>query len=463
VSAGAAATVTAWRDEVAARELLASTPAGGRVTARREIPELGVTVLTLSNGVNVWLKPTDFRNDQISFSSFARGGLSTAGEQNYRNASLATALVGLSGVGGFTPTDLSKLLAGKLANASPYISTYTHGVTGNASPKDLETALQLAYLDFTAPNKNTATGFQLVTRQLEAGIANQQQSPQFVFSQRVAAINTDNHFTSKSLTAEDIAKLDPEAMMRFYTDRFANAANFTFFFVGAFKEAEITPMLARYLGALPSKGTPDSQMGTLNVQFPAAVKTETVIKGREPRSQTVISFFADASADEMEAHRLNAATQVLQNRLRDILREELGGTYSVGAGYSDRNPEHGYGTTVVQFGSSPENVEKLTAAVMKEIDRLRREGPSDADVTAVKQAERNALEENFKNNGYWLNSLQTMAVLERDPKRIALRMERAESVSRENIHAAFKRYFPENRHTVVSLLPEAGTPTPATK
>jgi zinc protease len=456
LTAGTAATVTAWRDDVASRELLAKAPTAGRVTGRSEIPEIGVTVLTLSNGVNVWLKPTDFRNDQITFTSFAKGGTALAGEQNYLNASLATGLVGLGGIGGFSPTELSKMLTGKLANAGPYISTYTSGVQGNASPKDLETALQLAYLDFTAPNKD-ATAFQLMKRRLEAQVANQGQSPGQVFGERVRAINTMNHYTSKPLKAEDIGRLDPEAMMRFYQDRFANAANFTFFFVGAFKVDEITPLLSKYLGALPSKGTPDAQYGALHVQFPPDVVTDSVTKGKEPRSQTVISFFADASTDEIEAHRLRAAATVLQGKLRDILREELGGTYSVSAGYSDNAPETGYGTVTIQFGSSPENVQKLTDAVLKEIDRLRREGPSAADVQAAKEVEKNDLQEQYKTNNFWLGSLQTAAILGRDPKRIALRIERAESLTPENVHAAFTKYFPADRYTVVSLQPETAT------
>jgi zinc protease len=456
LASGAAATVTAWRDEVANRELLAKAPTAGRVTGRREIPEIGVTVVTLSNGVNVWLKPTDFRNDQITFTSFARGGISVAGEENFQNAALSTGLVGLGGVGGFTPTEMGKLLAGKLASASPYISTYTQGVQGNASPKDLETALQLAYLDFTAPNKDPGA-FQQMKRRLEAQVANRGVSPGQVFGERVAAINTMNHYTSRPLQAADIGKLDPEAMMKFYQDRFANAANFTFFFVGAFKVDEITPLLSKYLGALPSNGAPDSQAGALKMQFPAQVVTDRVTKGKEPRSQTVITYFADASNDEIEAHRLRAATTVLQNRLRDILREELGGTYSVGAGYGDNAPEGGYGTTTIQFGSSPENVSKLTDAVLKELDRLRREGPSEADVNAVKETEKNDLQEQYKTNSFWLGSLQTAAILGRDPKRIALRIERTESLTAANIHQAFMKYFPPDRYTIVTLVPDAAT------
>jgi zinc protease len=454
---GAAASVAPWRDEASGRELLAEAPAAGTVRARREIPEIGVTVLTMSNGVDIWLKPTDFRNDQINFTSYARGGLSLAAPEDYFNASLATALVGLSGFGGFNPIDLGKLLAGKLASASPYVSTATHGMTGGTTPRDLETTLQLLYLQFTAPNRDAAA-FDLLKQRLEANLANQAQSPGAVFGERVRRINTMDHYTAKALRLEDVPQLTADRMHVFYRQLFQNAADFTFFFVGAFKVDEVAPLLEKYIASLPSTGAPTSKTGDLRLQFPSSVVRESVNKGQEPRSQTVLTFFADTGLDEMETHRVQAATSVLENKLRDILREKLGGTYSVGVSYSNTSPIPGYGTTSVQFGSSPENVESLTQAVMTEIDRLRRDGPSAADVQAVKEVEKNGLQESLRQNGYWLNSLQTMHVLGRDARRIPQRIERTESLTQENIHAAIRKYFPAERHTIVMLMPEAQGP-----
>jgi zinc protease len=450
---GLTATVTPWRDEMAGRALLAKAPAPGTISARREIPEIGVTVLTLSNGVEVWLKPTDFRNDQIIFTSYSRGGLSLASAADYNNASLATSLVSLGGVGGFTPTDLGKLLAGKIANASPSVSSTTQGVSGSSTPRDLETALQLAYLEFTAPNQDPAA-FTLLKQRLEANLANQAQSPGAVFSERVRRINTMDHYTARALKTEDLAGLDANTMLEFYKQRFANAADFTFFFVGAFKVDEISPLLATYLGSLPSSGTRSADFGDVRLQFPTTIVREKVTKGQEPRSQTVMSFFADTGLDELETHRVQAATSVLEMRLRDILREKLGGTYSVGVGYTNTSPQPGYGTTSVQFGSAPENVESLTAAVLTEIERLQKEGPSAADVQAVKEQERNSLQDALLQNGYWLNSLQTVHLLGRDPRRIPLRLERTDSLTQQNIHDALKKYFPLQRHTIVTLMPE---------
>ncbi|OFW15613.1 MAG: hypothetical protein A3H29_16585 [Acidobacteria bacterium RIFCSPLOWO2_02_FULL_67_21] len=450
---GAARAVEPWRDEMAGRELLARQPTAGTVTARREIPEIGVTVLTLSNGLEVWLKPTDFRNDQVAFSAYSRGGTSLAAAAEYLDASLASSLVGVSGVGGFSPVDLGKLLAGRLANVSPYISTYTHGISGGGTPRDLETALQLVYLQFTAPNRDPAA-FTLLKRRLEASLANQAQNPGTVFGEQVRRLNTMDHYSTRPLRLDDLAGLSAERMLTYYDARFRNAADFTFFFVGAFTEEQVAPLLTRYVASLPSTGKSESAMRDLRLQFPGTVQRQTVTKGQEPRSQTAITFFSDTGLDELESHRLRAATSILQNRLRDVLREELGGTYSVGVGYSDTAPQPGYGTTTVQFGSSPDNAGRLADAVMDELARLRRDGPSESDVQIVKETEKRELETALRQNGYWLNSLEAVHLLGRDPRRIPLRRERTELLTRENIHAAFRAYFPPERYTIVTLMPE---------
>jgi zinc protease len=455
---GSAVAVTPWRDEVSTRALMPTRPTPGAIANRREIPALGVTVLTLSNGVEVWLKPTDFRNDQVVFTSYSRGGTSLAPPADYQNASLSASLVGIAGLGGLSPVDMGKLLAGKIAGASAYMSAYTHGLGGNATPKDLETALQLVHLHFTAPNQEDEA-FLLMRRRLEAALANAAQNPGTVFGDRIRGLNSSEHYASRSIKTEDLPRLDPVRMRAYYNARFANAADFTFFFVGAFKVDEITPLLATYIGSLPSRGTASATFADDHMLFPATIVRETVRKGQEPRSQTVISFFADTGLDEIESHRARAAAQVLQIRLRDILREELGGTYSVGVGYSDNSPQRGYGTTSVQFGSSPENADSLTKAVFTEVERLQREGPSAEDVQVVKETEKNDLQTSVRQNGYWLNSLQAVHLLGRDPLRINQRLERTESLSPENIHAALRAYFPLTRYTVLTLMPErSGTP-----
>jgi zinc protease len=447
------APVEAYADALAGRALVEKPPVPGKVASRRTIPEVGATVLTLSNGVEVWLKPTDFKNDQVMISAYAKGGASLAAEADYQEASLATALVGVGGVGGLNPVDLSKLLAGKIASASPTISTYTHGINGQASPRDLETALQLNYLAFTAPNL-TRDSFELLRRRMGSALENQAQNPAFVFNERVEQVNTSNHYSAKSPTSADVQSLDLEAMSRFYRDRFSNAADFTYFIVGAFAVDEITPMLEKWVATLPSTGKKASNFRDMGVRFPAKEAKDDVRKGREPRGQTVISFFADTKLDEYEMHRARSAASLLGIRLRDILREELGGTYGVSVSYDSSLPQPGYGAMVVQFGSDPANIEKLTGEVMKEVERLKAQGPSADDVKRVQELERRDLETAMKQNSFWLGSLQTVHMLGWDPASITRRGERIEKLTPQVLHETFKKYFPIERHTVVTLKPE---------
>lgn len=454
VARAEAARVTAWTDALAGRALVEKPPARGSVTARRTIAEVGVTVLRLSNGVEVWLKPTDFKNDQVLITSYALGGASLAEPADYQEASLAPALVGLGGMGGLSPVDLSKLLAGRIAQVSPQIGPSTHGTSGQASPRDLETALQLNYLAFTAPNL-TPEAFELLKRRLAGLLENQAQNPRAVFGERVELVNTSNHYSARALTAADVNALDLDVMRRFYTSRFANAADFTFFMVGAFSVDTVAPLLEQWVASLPSTGARTSAFRDIGIRFPEKVVKEEVLKGREPASQTVMAYFADTGLDELEMHRARAAASLLGIRLRDILREELGGTYGVSVAYQNAMPQRDYGAMLVQFGSAPENVATLVSAVEAEVARLEKEGPSAEDVAKVQELERRDLETAVRENQYWIGSLQTTHMLGWDPTTIPRRGERIEKLSPASLHEVFKRYFPADRHTIVTLKPEA--------
>lgn len=449
----AAAPVDRWTDATSGRDLVESVPARGAVTARKSLPEIGVTVLTLANGVNVWLKPTDFKNDQILFSAYALGGTSLASQADFVSASLATALVGVGGLGGLSPVDLSKLLSGKIAQASPTVGDYTEGINGSSTPRDIETALKLNYLAFTKPNL-TPEALDLLKRRLASSLENRAHNPRAVFGEQVDLVNSSNHYSAAALTAADLPGVELDAMKAFYSARFGNAADFTYFFVGAFSVDELTPLVEQWIGSLPSTGTRSAAFRDMGVRFPSTIVKKEVRKGQEPASQTVLSFFADPGQNELAMHRTRAAASLLGIRLRDILREELGGTYGVSVSFDNPLPLKGYGAMVIQFGSAPENVDKLVNAAMAEIERLKAQGPSLEDVNKVKELERRELETNARQNAYWLGSLQTVHMLGWDPVGIARRADRTEKLSPELLHAIFQKSFPMDRYTLVTLKPE---------
>lgn len=453
LAAAFSAPVTPWEDALAGRELVTTKPAPGRVTNRRTLPEIGVTVLTLSNGVEVWLKPTDYKADQVMFSAYAFGGASLSPPADYQEMNLAPVVAQMGGVGGLNAVELEKVLAGRIASASPDIDTYTHGLSGSATPKDLETALQLAYLTFTAPGL-TDEAFGLLTRRLGAMLENQRQSPRYLFGEKVREVTTSGHFTAKSLTAADLPSLDLAAMRRDYAARFGNAADFTFFMVGSVDEKAVTPLLEQWIGSLPSTGTRRTAFTDLHIVFPPKIERAEVVKGKEPASQTAMAFFADTGLNELEMHRARAASTLLSMRLRDILREQLGGTYGVSVNYGNIAPQKGYGTMTVSFGSAPDRVDTLQKAVLDEIARLQKEGPTAEDVQKLQELERRDLETSQRQNQYWIGSLQTVHMFGWDPNGVAHRIDRTNSLGVANVHDALKKYLPLDRYVVVTLKPE---------
>jgi zinc protease len=213
-------------------------------------------------------------------------------------------------------------------------------------------------------------------------------------------------------------------------------------------------MLARYVGGLPSTGTSTASIRDVGVRFPSAIEKATVTKGQEPRAQTLISFFADPSFDPIEQERVIAATTVLETVLRDALREELGQTYNVSVGLAQTPPLHGDGYIGVNFGAAPENIQAMTDRVMKEVQRLQAEGPSAELVANAREGARRDYETALKQNAYWLRRLQTVHLLGQNPADIVSRTERIETITPDVVRDTFRKYFPMDRYTVVTLLPE---------
>ena len=447
--------VTPWADTSATRALLEHAPAAGAVSSRRMLDDVGVTVVRFANGIEAWLKPTDFKNDQVLFALNAMGGSSLAPPSEYPEASLATALVSASGAGGLKALDLQKVLTGKLVTARPYIGLSSHGVSGSAAPAQLETALQLLYQEFTAPG-NDEESFVLLKKQLGAAVANRGRAPGQVFGEKLQQVNTSGHYTAQPLTPERVETLNRDKMAAFYKDRFANAADFSFFMVGAFKLDEAIPLLAQYVGSLPSTGTPSSAFKDVGIHFPETSQQETVEAGREPRGQTVISFFADPSIDPQEQEKIIAATTVLDIALRDILREDLGQTYTVGVNLSQALPQKGSGHIEVRFQAAPENLPSMTARVMQEITRLQQEGPTKDLTDRARETARRGYETAMKQNDYWIGRLQTIKMYGREPSEILTRVKRIEAVTPQVLQDVFKTYFPADRSTVVTLVPARG-------
>ncbi len=455
LAAAEGAPLPAWQDEIAGTALMPNPPAPGRVTARRELPEIGVTVLSLSNGAEAWLKPTDFKADEILFGAQARGGGSTADSALYLAAVLSPVFVARCGVGGFTATDLQKLTAGKIVTAGTFVNDYRHGLNGSARPADLETGLQLAYLDFTHPTRDSASFAGLIEgfRKFLDERANQ---PDSWLQDTLIAVNSGNFYMDRVPTAADLGAVRLDDALEFHRRLFANAADFTFFLVGAFQVDSVVPLLERTLAALPSAGHPTTDLVARGPRYPDHVRRAIVRRGTEPKSGTTITFFVNDGLEELDLHRARSCASILRDHLRRSLREMLSGTYGASAAFSYREPLPGYATMTIEFGCAPERVDSMVAAALREVRALREEGPSEADLQREQEMQRRELEVGLKENSYWLGALQVMQRLGWDPRRIAKRRERIDALTVADLKETFRKYFPLERYTVVTLLPEAG-------
>lgn len=446
----------AWVDSTSGRALMASPPAGGTIASRRRVDALDATVLTLSNGVTVWLKPTRFKADEIVFSAFAPGGTSLADSAHYAEAWMTPLVLGDAGVGGYTDTELHKLLAGRIVDVAPSYGLYVHGIDATARPEDFETALQLAYLTFTHPTRDPAA-FAALERRLHEAFANRANSPDAVYQDTVSAVNSGGFYMSRVPTAAELDAVSLDRVLAFHYRLFANAADFTFAFAGTFDADSIAPLVARYLGSLPSRGHPTSAYAPIGPRYPNGTRRVDVHKGVEPKSSARLTFFTSgAPIEELDMHRARACATILNDHLRETLRQLLGGTYGASVSFSNLAPLPGYATMSVRFGCDPARLDTLVAVTLDEIRKLRDQGPSDADLEKDQEIERRELEVSLQQNGYWTGSILSCLQLGINPLRITHRRERIDALQRDALRETFRKYFPLDRYTVVSLLPATG-------
>ena len=430
--------------------LVPEPPEPGSILSESVIDELNMTVWTLSNGVTVWLKPTDFKEDEIALQATSPGGWSNSSLEDHQSAVIAAGLVQQGGVGAFSTIDLQKALAGKAVQVSPSIGQNTEGMSGSASPEDLETMLQLVWLYFTSPRQDE-TAFQAFMAQGRAVLENLGSNPMAAFADTFSVTMAQGHPRSRPLSVAVLDEIDLETGVDFYRERFADASDFTFVFVGAIDLDIMRPLAEQYLGSLPRIERVDSHVD-LDIDPPDAHIQKTVRAGVEPQSQTIMAFSGPFDYTAQNRVGMRVMAQALEIRLRERMREDLGGTYGVGVtGGYEQIPEESY-TVTVAFGSDPLRSEELRGVVFEELRKLQVEGPSQEDVDKVVEGERRARETNVRLNPYWAAQLIGAKASGQDP-RFLLDTTTIDAVTIESIQEDARRYLNEDRVVIVTLLP----------
>ncbi len=440
-----------WTEEAATGALLTSAPTAGSIAATNTLDAVGITEWTLSNGAKVVLKPTPFKQDEIVFRAFSPGGSSLAPDVDFIPASTAAQVIAAGGVGTMSALDLRRTLAGVAANVSASISTYDEGLGGGGSPKDLETLFQLIYLRFTQPRADRQI-FDVMREQTKAALANQSASPDFIFSEALNEVMTQNHPRGRSMTPALVDQMDLDRSLAFYRDRFADASDFTFVFVGAFDLATMRPLVERYLAGLPSLARQETWKD-IGVRAPRGVITREVERGIEPRSTTRIIFTGPFEYNQDNRTAIRAMTSVLQTRLRNVLREDLGGTYSVGVGATySRIPTQEYRVTI-SFGSDPSRTVALQNRVMQEIEAFRKESPPERDVNDIREAMVREFETGSRENGYLLTQIAGRYQNNEDVAQFFRIDDSYRAINPSLIHDAARRFLDADNYVRGTLMP----------
>jgi zinc protease len=441
-----------WEDNTLERPLVETQPRPSIIVKERTVDEIGVTEWKLRNGIEVVLKPTDFQNDQILISGRSSGGHSLVSDEDYVSASFAPTLLAVGGLGEFDQIQLGKALTGKIASASVGIGETSESVTGGASSKDLETLFQLIYLRFTAPRLDEAAALAWI-EQVGAGLENRDSNPGTVFNDRIGEAWNQGHFRRRPRTKALLEEIDLDRALAVYKDRFADASDFRFVIVGNFGLDQIKPYVVNWLGGLPTTGR-DETWRDIGVHHPDGLVEVEVNKGLEAKSEVDIRFHGDAVWNRQAQHDMASLSAALRIRLREVLREEMGGVYGVSvSGGVSRVPRQEY-TFSVGFGCAPENADSLEAAVFQEIQRIKDEGVDEDLVVKVQEAQRRSRETGLEQNGFWISRLQSYYNLGEDPRHILNYETFVESVSSERIQAAARAYLNPDTMLIGRLFPE---------
>jgi zinc protease len=375
-----------------------------------------------------------------------------AEDKDFVPAETAEQVVPQGGLGTLSSLDLGKKLTGKSAMVRVDIDDMSEGLSGRSLKRDLETMFQLIYLTFTQPRAD-AEAFSVMKGQLTAVLANRQARPEAAFADALNGAVSQNHLRTRPMSPEVVAQMDLEKSMAFYKDRFADASDFTFVFVGSFDLATMKPLVERYLGSLPSLRRKEAGRD-VGIRPPTGVVEKTVTKGREPRSQVGIVFTGPFKNTSQERLVVRTLADTLEGSLQRVLREDLGGTYgvSVEPDYTMR-PAGEYRLTI-SFACDPARTDDLVKALFGVIDQFKSTGPSDGQLADVRAALLRDLETDSQQNGFVLRQVAYAYEYGEDIPDLAKIRASYDQLTSTVIRDAARTYLDASRYVKVVLMPE---------
>jgi len=427
----------------------------GKIAKTETDAKLGTTTWTLSNGAKVTFKKTDFKDDEIVFSARSMGGSSLINDTDYNRTQFAFPALSEAGVNGFSKSDLTNYLAGKQVSVNPMISSLFEGISGRTTQKDLGSAMELMYAYFTGLNYNPEAFNAYKTKQ-SAMLDNLLSNPQFYFSSEHAKfMNQKNpRFIGIVPLEKEWANTDYKKAYDIYKEKFSNAGNFQFYFVGNIDEAKFKNEVLQYIASLPSTGKSTSFKDTGYRQMTGDF-TKIYKKGKDPKSMVTISYAGEAPYNEKEALALEALGEVATIKVIEKLREDESGIYGGGARGGMVKVPYGNYYFSISFPCGPENAEKLTKSALTELQKLIDKGPEQKDLDKYKEGEYNDHKTSLKDNMYWMNALTKNQMSGSDKYEILNYEEKVKALTARDLQEVGKKYLTKGR-VVATLMPEDG-------
>ncbi len=445
--------LAAYEDEQVASELLGSRPPSGSTASVTNIEELNITELTLSNGVRVILKPTEFKNDEIVLFAYSLGGHSLSSDDAFFSARYAAPVMNQSGIGSFSAIELEKILAGKSVSLDVFINELTEGFEGSASSDDLEEMMQLLYLHFTEPRRDETAFLSVMNRETER-IRNILVDPQYYFQDQLTRVLDQNHLRSRGIPSlEDIESVEHATVLDIYTERFDNAGDFVFFFTGSFDIATMITLCEQYLGSLPTTDISE-QWRDIGIRAPDGGAEKILQKGTEAASRVFLYLTDEHPYDREDAFLLDKLGKLLDIRLVETLREEQSGVYSIYAASGLVRWPYSYSYGLISFPCAPENVDTLTQATIVEIQKLFAISDDDDDIQKIREQHRQQVEEGLQDNSWWTNVLYSYHIHGIDFREILRYEERLATITAENLSRVARDYLNTDEYIRIVLYPE---------
>ena len=379
--------------------LIEQMPAPGKVKSIKD-DKYGAKLILLSNGIKVHVKQTDFSPGQISLHALSFGGNSLYSDDEYLQTRNAGA-VKTGGAGNFSATELNKALAGKQVSTNAYIGVNTEGINGSCVKKDFETLLQLVYLSFTAPRKDEEAFSSLIARTKES-IRNQELQPTTALVDTIAKVLYNNHPRAVRTRPADLDRIDYDRILQIYRERFADANDFEFFIVGDCDADSIAPLLAQYIGALPT--LPGSEKyKIIDMHEPFGIITNVFEKQQEtPRALVNFSYITPMKPNLHNTLTVSMLDQLMDMLYTETVREDEGGAYGVPVNGKISDYPTKMASITISLVTAPEKRERMTEIIYKGIDEMVENGPKQEDLQKVREYMLRSHAERLKTNSYWM-------------------------------------------------------------